>query len=76
MATALADIFDEVEILVAADLLDTDEHGWCPGLQSDTMPNPGRSRYKAKVMARGGNLFSITILSMHAKPAIFSGSPD
>ncbi len=31
MAAALADILDEVEILVAADLLDTDEHGWCPG---------------------------------------------
>ena len=27
MATALADVLDEVEILVAADLLATDEHG-------------------------------------------------
>ena len=27
VATALADVLDEVEVLVAADLLDTDEHG-------------------------------------------------
>jgi hypothetical protein len=31
MAAALADVLDEVEIPVAADLLDTNEHGWCPG---------------------------------------------
>ena len=31
MASTLTDVLDEVEILVAADLLDTDEHGWCPG---------------------------------------------
>jgi hypothetical protein len=30
MAAVLADVLDEVEILVAADLLDTNEHGWCP----------------------------------------------
>ena len=30
MASTLTDVLDEVEILVAADLLDTDEHGWCP----------------------------------------------
>jgi hypothetical protein len=30
MATALADVLDEVEVLVAADLLDTNEHGCCP----------------------------------------------
>jgi len=27
VATALAGVFDEVEVLVAADLLDADEHG-------------------------------------------------
>jgi hypothetical protein len=32
VATALADVLDEVEIFVAADLLDTDEHGCCLGL--------------------------------------------
>jgi hypothetical protein len=32
VATALADVLDEVEIVVAADLLDTDEHGCCLGL--------------------------------------------
>jgi hypothetical protein len=31
MAAALADVLDEVETLLAADLLDTDEPGWCPG---------------------------------------------
>jgi hypothetical protein len=31
MATVLADVLDEVEILVTTDLLDTDEHGGCPG---------------------------------------------
>jgi hypothetical protein len=30
VATALADVLDEVEVLVAADLLDTNEHGCCP----------------------------------------------
>jgi len=43
MATALADVLDEVEVLVAADLLDTDEHGWCPGSPMDTMANPRES---------------------------------
>ena len=32
VASALADVLDEVEVFVAADLLDTDEHGWCPWL--------------------------------------------
>jgi hypothetical protein len=43
MAAALADVLDEVEIFVVADLLDANEHGCCPSLQSDTMPNPMRS---------------------------------
>jgi hypothetical protein len=30
MAAALADVLDEVEVFVAADLLDTNEHGCCP----------------------------------------------
>ena len=30
VAAALADVLDKVKILVAADLLDTDEHGCCP----------------------------------------------
>ncbi len=30
VTAALADVLDEVEVLVAADLLDTNERGWCP----------------------------------------------
>jgi hypothetical protein len=30
VAATLADVLDEVEVLVAADLLDTNEHGCCP----------------------------------------------
>ena len=30
VAATLADVFDQVEIFVAADLLDTNEHGCCP----------------------------------------------
>jgi hypothetical protein len=52
MAAALADVLDEVEILVAADLLDTDEHGWCPGLDSDTIRNPVKSSVLARLMAK------------------------
>jgi len=44
VAAALADVLDEVEILVAADLLDTNEHGWCPDWGTDTMANLVRSR--------------------------------
>jgi hypothetical protein len=44
MATALADVLDEVEILLAADLLDTNEHGGCPDGHTNTMTNPVRSR--------------------------------
>ncbi len=51
MAAALADVLDEVEIFVVADLLDANEHGWCPSLQSDTMPNPMRSSSKASLLA-------------------------
>jgi hypothetical protein len=39
MASALADVLDEVEVLVAADLLDTDEHGRCLGSQQATTAN-------------------------------------
>ena len=51
MAAALADVLDEVEIFVVADLLDANEHGCCPSLQSDTMPNPMRSSSKASLLA-------------------------
>jgi hypothetical protein len=44
MAATLAGVLDEVEILVAANLLDTDEDGWCPGLGSATIWNPTKSR--------------------------------
>src|SRR6266581_111319 len=36
MAAALARVLDEVEILVATDLLDADEHGVSPGLPQKT----------------------------------------
>jgi hypothetical protein len=52
MAAALTDVLDEIEILVAADLLDADEHDWCPGLQGDTMSNPCTSRSQASVTAQ------------------------
>jgi hypothetical protein len=40
MPAALAGVLDQVEILVAADSLDADEHGCCLGCDRDTMPNP------------------------------------
>jgi hypothetical protein len=45
MAAALAGVLDEVEVLVAANLLDANEHGWCPDRGSDTIWNPDTSRY-------------------------------
>src|SRR5271167_2557030 len=51
VASALADVLDEVEVFVAADLLDTDEHGWCPGSPVDTMANPRESSAAAGFLA-------------------------
>jgi hypothetical protein len=51
VAATFADVRDEVEVLVAADLLDTDEHGWCPGSPMDTMANPRESSAAAGFMA-------------------------
>jgi hypothetical protein len=51
VAATFADVLDEVEVLVAADLLDTDEHGWCPGSPMDTMANPRESSAAAGFMA-------------------------
>jgi hypothetical protein len=52
MAAALTDVLDEVEVFVSADLLDTDERGWCPGLREGTMANPGESSATAGFSAR------------------------
>ena len=52
MASTLANVLDEVEVLVAADLLDTDEHGWCPGSGRDTIANPIESSPSAGFFAR------------------------
>jgi hypothetical protein len=41
---ALVDVLDEVEVFVAADLLDTDEHRRCPASYRGTMANPRKSR--------------------------------
>jgi hypothetical protein len=51
VTSALADVLDEVEVFVAADLLDTDEHGWCPGSPMDTMANPRESSVAAGFLA-------------------------
>ena len=50
VASALADVLDEVEVFVA-DLFDTDEHGWCPGSPVDTMANPRESSAAAGFLA-------------------------
>jgi hypothetical protein len=52
MASALANVLDEGKVLLAADLLDTDEHGWCPGSGRDTMANPIESSPLAGFFAR------------------------
>jgi hypothetical protein len=47
VVAALTGVLDKVELLLAADLLDADEHGWCPCWDGDTIPNPAESRVLA-----------------------------
>jgi hypothetical protein len=75
MAATLANVLDEVEIFVAADLLDANEHGWCPGLKSDTIPNPARSTSKASLPAKRIPCFAPQFRRDTRNPRYSAGHP-
>jgi hypothetical protein len=58
MAATFAGVLDEVEILVSADLLDADEHGWCPDPAQDTTANRRASSNSARRLRNGSGVFA------------------
>jgi hypothetical protein len=58
MAPTLADILDKVEVLVWADLLDTDQHVCWPDRSQDTTQNRRASSKSAARPGIGGRVFS------------------
>jgi hypothetical protein len=75
MAATLADVLDEVEIFVAADLLDADEQGWYPGWHGDTIANPIKSRYYRRTNGEGRSSFSTMFCRCLRNPRYSAGSP-
>jgi hypothetical protein len=73
-ASALADVLNEVEILVAADLLDTDEMAGVPA--RTVTPYGIRSSIEARPTARKSLHFCTTISQRLAKRAVFRGVPS